>query len=46
MPIFENDSVKIYYEETGLGFILLVLPGGSLNATIVGVSDYAFNPLI
>lgn len=45
MPIFENGSVNIHYEEAGSGFPLLVLPGGGLNATIAGLADHAFNPL-
>jgi len=28
MPIYENGSVKIHYEEAGSGFPLLALPGG------------------
>src|SRR5215467_3637700 len=31
---YERGSVRIYYEETGSGFPLLLLPGGGLNATI------------
>lgn len=45
MPVFENGSTRIYYEEAGDGFPLLVLPGGGLNATIAGLQDHAFNPL-
>jgi len=45
MPVFENGSVKINYEEAGSGFPLLVMPGGGLNATIAGLADHAFNPL-
>ncbi|MEK9671245.1 MAG: alpha/beta hydrolase [Rhodospirillaceae bacterium] len=45
MPIIENGSVKIYYEEAGSGFPLLVLPGGGLNSTIAGLKTHAFNPL-
>ena len=45
MPIFENGDVKIYYEEAGSGFPLLVLPGGGLNATIAGMAKHAFDPL-
>ena len=45
MPIYENGSVKIHYEEAGAGFPLLVIPGGGLNATIAGLANHAFNPL-
>jgi len=31
---FEKGSVRIFYEEAGGGFPLLLLPGGGLNATI------------
>jgi pimeloyl-ACP methyl ester carboxylesterase len=31
---FEKGSVRIYYEEAGAGFPLLLLPGGGLNSTI------------
>ena len=31
---YEKSGVRIYYEEAGAGFPLLLLPGGGLNATI------------
>jgi len=31
---YEKGSVRIYYEEAGAGFPLLLLPGGGLNSTI------------
>src|SRR5580658_10653241 len=31
---YSKGSVRIYYEEAGSGFPLLLLPGGGLNATI------------
>src|ERR1700732_2574911 len=31
---YEKGSVRIYYEEAGAGFPLMLLPGGGLNATI------------
>src|SRR5215471_19230851 len=31
---YDKGSVRIYYEEAGAGFPLLLLPGGGLNATI------------
>jgi len=34
---YEKGSVRIYYEETGSGFPLMMLPGGGLNSTIAGL---------
>jgi pimeloyl-ACP methyl ester carboxylesterase len=34
MPVFERGSVQIFYEDTGTGFPLLLIPGGGLNSTI------------
>ena len=34
MPIYQRGDVRIYYEEVGSGFPLLVIPGGGLNARI------------
>ena len=31
---YEKGSVRIYYEEAGAGFPLLLIPGGGLNSTI------------
>src|SRR5262245_49930030 len=31
---YEKGPVRIYYEEAGAGFALLLLPGGGLNATM------------
>jgi pimeloyl-ACP methyl ester carboxylesterase len=31
---YEKGSVRIYYEEAGTGFPLLLIPGGGLNSTI------------
>ena len=31
MALYENGSVKIYYEEAGSGFPLLVIPGGGIK---------------
>ena len=38
MPFAEKGAVRIYYEEAGSGFPLLVIPGGGLNSTIAGLS--------
>jgi len=32
--VYEKGQVRIYYEDTGSGLPLLLLPGGGLNATI------------
>ena len=46
MPIFENGSTQIYYEESGSGYPMLVLPGGGLNATVENLGHAgSFNPL-
>src|SRR6201981_2958518 len=34
---YEKGSVRIYYEEAGTGFPLMLLPGGGLNSTIDGL---------
>ena len=34
VKFYEKGAVRIYYEEAGSGFPLLLLPGGGLNATI------------
>src|SRR5262245_40360344 len=31
---YQRGAVRIYYEEAGSGFPLLLLPGGGLNSTI------------
>jgi pimeloyl-ACP methyl ester carboxylesterase len=36
---YERGPVRIYYEETGTGFPLLLLPGGGLNSTVNGVKS-------
>ena len=41
MPFYDKDESRIYYEEAGTGFPLLVIPGGGLNATIAYVTGSA-----
>ena len=36
---YEKGSVRIYYEEAGAGFPLMLLPGGGLNSTIAGLKS-------
>lgn len=34
---FGKGAVRIYYEEAGSGFPLMLLPGGGLNSTVEGL---------
>jgi pimeloyl-ACP methyl ester carboxylesterase len=44
---YERGSVRIYYEEVGKGFPLLVIPGGGLNSRIdVLFRSSPFNPFV
>lgn len=45
MPFYDKGDVRIYYEGTGSGFPLLVIPGGGLNSTVAGLAHHLFNPL-
>src|ERR1700686_256318 len=36
---YEKGSVRIYYEDAGSGFPLMLLPGGGLNSTIAGLKS-------
>src|ERR1700751_1512697 len=36
---YEKGPVRIYYEEAGSGFPLMLLPGGGLNSTIAGLKN-------
>ncbi|MDE2780025.1 MAG: alpha/beta hydrolase [Chloroflexota bacterium] len=46
MPFYERGDTRIYYEEAGSGFPLMVIPGGGLNSTIEGLrTSHPFNPL-
>ena len=44
MPFYEKGNIRIYYEQTGSGFPLLVIPGGGLNSTVAGLKTHPFNP--
>ena len=44
MPFYQKGDVRIYYEEAGSGFPLLVIPGGGLDSTIAGLKTHPFNP--
>jgi pimeloyl-ACP methyl ester carboxylesterase len=48
MSFYEKGPVRLYYEEAGSGFPLLLIPGGGLNSTISGFttgSGGPFNPI-
>ena len=46
MPFYERGDTRIYYEEAGSGFPLMVIPGGGLNSIVAGLNTLApFNPL-
>lgn len=46
MPFYERGSTRIYFEEAGSGFPLLIIPGGGLNSTINGLrTSHPFDPL-
>jgi pimeloyl-ACP methyl ester carboxylesterase len=47
MSFYEKGSTRIYYEEAGSGFPLLVISGGGLNSTISYLTSGApFNPMV
>ena len=35
MPFYAKGDVRIHYEEAGVGFPLLLIPGGGLNQEIL-----------
>src|SRR3989440_9796266 len=37
MSTYQKGAVRIYFEESGSGFPLLLIPGGGLNSTIAGL---------
>ena len=44
MSYYERGPVRIYYEEAGAGFPLLLIPGGGLNSTIARLKE-PFDPI-
>jgi pimeloyl-ACP methyl ester carboxylesterase len=44
MPFYEKGQVRLYYEDVGSGFPLLIIPGGGLNATIAYTRNTATAP--
>ncbi|MBM3943084.1 MAG: alpha/beta hydrolase [SAR202 cluster bacterium] len=46
MPFYNRGSARIYYEEAGSGFPLLVIPGGGLNSSLHSLrNNCPFNPM-
>ncbi len=46
MPFYEREASRIYYEEGGSGFPLLIIPGGGLNSTVASLqTSVPFNPM-
>ena len=46
MPFYERGPNRIYYEEVGSGFPLLIIPGGGLNSNIASLTtSVPFNPM-
>ena len=44
MPYFERDGVKLYYEETGEGFPLLLFAPGGMRSSIEFWDHSPFDP--
>ena len=46
MPFYNRGSARIYYEEAGSGFPLLIIPGGGLNSSLHSLrTNSPFNPM-
>ena len=45
ISFYERGPVRIYYEEAGSGFPLLLIPGGGLNSTFSSLARGPFNPI-
>ena len=46
MPFYERGPTRIYFEEVGSGFPLMIIPGGGLNSSIASLTtSVPFNPL-
>lgn len=46
MPYYEKGPVRIYYEDTGKGFPLLLIPGGGLNSSFASWQNFSpFNAI-
>ena len=46
MPFYTKCDIRIYYEEVGSGFPLLIIPGGGLNSVVSSLQEgLPFNPM-
>ena len=46
MPFQKTGPIRIYYEEVGYGFPLLIIPGGGLNSALSSLQTASpFNPM-
>ena len=46
MPFYQRGPNRIYYEEVGSGFPLLIIPGGGLNSTVASLKkSVPFDPM-
>ena len=46
MTFYERGATRIYYEEAGSGFPLMIIPGGGLNSSIASLNtSVPFNPM-
>jgi pimeloyl-ACP methyl ester carboxylesterase len=46
MPFYTRGTTRIYYEEAGSGFPLLIIPGGGLNSSLSSLrANSPFNPM-
>ena len=45
MPLYTKGDTRIYYEESGSGFPILVIPGGGLNSLVSNWPDQVFNAM-
>ncbi len=45
MPFYTKGDIRIHYEESGLGFPLLLTPGGGLNSLVSNWPNQVFNAM-
>ena len=46
MPFYERGTTRIYYEEVGSGFPLMIISGGGLNSSLASLrTAIPFNPM-
>ena len=45
MPFYERGTTRIYYEEVGSGFPLMIISGGGLNSSVDSLNTgYSLQP--